>query len=78
MSHEDPQIPNWLDPSGHKEGYITLRWIGSKVYPKPKVTLTEFSSLKKELLKEVKTISVDERNNQIKDRRAGVLKRFRI
>ncbi len=78
VSHEDPQIPNWLDPSGHKEGYITLRWIGSKVYPKPKVTLTEFSSLKKELFKEVKTISVDERNNQIKDRRAGVLKRFRI
>ena len=78
VSHEDPGTPNWLDPSGHKEGYMTLRWIGSKVYPKPDVTLTQFGSLKKELSKEVKTISPDERNRQIKDRRTGVLKRFKI
>ena len=43
VSHEDPQVPNWLDPSGHKEGYVTFRWIGSETYP-TKVTLTEFVS----------------------------------
>ena len=78
VSHEDPQVPNWLDPSGHKEGYVTFRWIGSETYPKPKVTLTELSSLEKELSNGFKTISRSDRDCQIKGRRKGILKRFRL
>jgi hypothetical protein len=27
VSHDDPGLPNWLDPSGHSEGYVTYRWM---------------------------------------------------
>ena len=35
VAHEDPGLPNWLDPSGHDEGYITVRWIGAEEHPVP-------------------------------------------
>ena len=35
VSHDDPGVPNWLDPSGHTEGYITFRWVGADAYPVP-------------------------------------------
>ena len=37
VSHDDPAVPNWLDPSGHEEGYITVRWLGADAYPAPEV-----------------------------------------
>lgn len=27
ISHNDPCLPNWPDPSGHSEGYATFRWM---------------------------------------------------
>ena len=78
VSHEDPGIPNWLDPSGHNEGYITFRWIGCELNPKPVVTLIKSASLERNLPDGVRTISANERKNQIESRRKGVLKRFKM
>lgn len=76
VAHEDPGLPNWLDPSGHEEGYITVRWIGARSYPIP-----ECVQMKRELLRDwlpagVRTIDKAQRGEQLAARRRGVIKRF--
>jgi len=76
VAHEDPGVPNWLDPSGHREGYITVRWIGAAHYPVPACMQVKRSDLHSCLPPGVKTISTAARREQIAARRRGALRRF--
>lgn len=76
VSHDDPGLPNWLDPSGHVEGYITLRWIGAEHYPTPHCQQMKRESLSDYLPKGVITIGPEQRQEQLSARRRGVIKRF--
>ena len=76
VSHEDPGVPNWLDPSGHEEGYITVRWIGAESYPSPQCEQVKRSALDNVLPTGVKTISPGQRREQLAARRRGVIRRF--
>lgn len=76
VAHEDPGVPNWLDPSGHVEGYITLRWMGSESYPVPASEQVKVSTLKAHLPSGMKAISKQGRQEQLDERRRGVIKRF--
>ncbi len=76
VSHEDPGLPNWLDPSGHVEGYITLRWIGAEHYPVPECVQMPRSDLADYLPAGTKTISAAARRSQLAARRTGVIRRF--
>jgi hypothetical protein len=76
VAHEDPGVPNWLDPSGHGEGYIALRWMNADDYPKPVCLQVPASELASCLGDNTKTITVEERKRQLAGRRLGALKRF--
>ena len=76
VAHEDPGVPNWLDPSGHTEGYITVRWIGAPEYPAPHCEQMSRSSLADYLPDKVKTIDREGRKRQLIARRNGVIRRF--
>ncbi|MEH6584676.1 MAG: DUF1214 domain-containing protein, partial [Halioglobus sp.] len=76
VAHDDPGLPNWLDPSGHVEGYITLRWIGAADYPVPQCEQIKRDALSAYLPEGVKTIDHQERKAQLTARRHGVIKRF--
>lgn len=76
VAHKDPGAPNWLDPSGHLEGYIALRWINASHYPKPDCQQLKVAELKDHLPKSMKTISPEQRKAQLAARRLGVIKRF--
>ncbi|MCB1844692.1 MAG: DUF1214 domain-containing protein [Halioglobus sp.] len=76
VTHDDPGVPNWLDPSGHCEGYITVRWIGSADYPRPQCRQVPRSQLERVLPETVQRISPDERAAQLAARRRGVIRRF--
>jgi Protein of unknown function (DUF1214) len=76
ISHDDPGVPNWLDPSEHVEGYITLRWIGAESYPIPHCEQIKVSELQQRLPETVKTINAEQRLQQLAERRRGVIKRF--
>lgn len=76
VSHEDPGLPNWLDPSGYTEGYITYRWIGTDHYPRPDCSLVEASALDYALPSAVRRITPEERRRQLADRRTGILNRY--
>ncbi|MCR9184039.1 MAG: DUF1214 domain-containing protein [Halieaceae bacterium] len=76
IAHEDTGHPNWLDPSGHEEGYVTVRWIGADHYPVPAATQMKLQDLDTYLPKGGKRLTRAERKEQIAERRRGVLNRF--
>ena len=76
VSHEDPGVPNWLDPSGHREGYITVRWMGASHYPVPTCTQVKRESLWEILPEDAQRIEPSRRAEQLAGRRRGALKRF--
>ncbi|CAA0109240.1 Uncharacterised protein [Halioglobus japonicus] len=76
VAHDDPGVPNWLDPSGHQEGYITVRWIGAAHYPIPQCTQMKQANLAEYLPANVRTIPAAQRKVQLAARRRGVIKRF--
>ena len=48
LSARDPDLPNWLETTGHPHGTLCLRWVGAKqpVHPKTRVIkLTELKEL---------------------------------
>lgn len=76
VSHQDPGLPNWMDPSGHGEGYITYRWVGAASYPRPSCEKIRYAELRSHLPDSVKIISAQERQKQLRERRLGVIRRF--
>mgnify|MGYP001820271183 FL=1 len=76
VSHDDPGVPNWLDPSGHREGYITVRWMGASHYPAPTCTQVKRESLWDTLPADTQRIDPHSRAEQLAGRRRGALKRF--
>ena len=76
VAHTDPGLPNWLDPSGHVEGYITVRWMGSRYYPVPDCIQMKREALALYLPVSAKTINPSQRREQLAARRRGVIKRF--
>jgi hypothetical protein len=76
VAHQDPGVPNWLDPSGHEEGYITVRWIGAAHYPVPDCVQMKRDVLYDYLPNGVKKMPPDARREQLAGRRRGVIRRF--
>lgn len=76
VSHDDPGVPNWLDPSGFAEGYITFRWIRADHYPAPQATQIKRSELFEQLPQTVKRFTSEQRREQLAARRRGVVSRF--
>ena len=76
VAHDDPGLPNWLDPSGHVEGYITVRWIGATSYPAPQCIQMKREGLASYLPTTVRTVNPTQRRMQLAARRRGVIKRF--
>ena len=76
VTHDDPGLPNWLDPSGHCEGYITVRWIGAQAYPRPECRQVPRTELEQALPAGVKRITQEQRSAQLQGRRRGVIRRF--
>lgn len=80
IAHLDPGVPNWVDTTGLPEGFMTARW----TYPeKPdrmpvvKVTKVPFAKIRTHLPNEVRTVSPEERHQQIRIRQEHVQRRFR-
>jgi len=47
IAHEDPGVPNWLDPMGNDRGFMTLRWLDARdaSVPVPVVTRVALEDL---------------------------------
>lgn len=76
VSHDDPGLPNWLDPSGHSEGYITFRWMRAESWPVPTVQQVKREDLLGHLPAGVRTITPAGRREQLAGRHRGIACRF--
>jgi hypothetical protein len=77
VSHDDPGLPNWLDPSGHTEGYVTYRWMLAEDYPVPHCRQVPRAALLQHLPAGVQRITPPARRAQLDARRRGAQKRFK-
>ena len=77
IAHDDPGVANWLDPSGHEDGYITFRWMGAAENPRPVCSQVARAQLSDHLPAGAARIGPEARAKQIAARRAGVRRRFR-
>lgn len=76
ISHDDPGVPNWLDPSGFSAGYITCRWMGDSHPAMPSCHPIKRCDLFDVLPPAVRRIDCEGRRAQIAARRRGACQRF--
>jgi len=74
---EDPDVPNWLDPGGWREGAIMLRWTEASSGPEPSLRQVPLGELRQHLPADTPIISKDDRDRRLRKRRTGVQLRRR-
>jgi hypothetical protein len=83
LAHRDPGVPNWLDTTGHREGYMSPRWSYSERPPTerwPTIVATKvpFGEIRRHLPDDVREISPEERRERIRIRQEHVQRRYRV
>ena len=83
VAHRDPGVPNWLDTTGHREGFLTPRWAYSETPPTdqwPTITATKvaFDAIREHLPETTRRVSPEERREQIRARQCHVQRRYRV
>jgi len=83
VAHRDPGVPNWLDTTGQREGFLTPRWAYS-VQPPPdrwpsiRALKVRFDEIRQHLPAGVRTVSAAERAERIRVRQEHVQRRYRV
>jgi hypothetical protein len=75
VSARDPGVPNWLDTAGYASGAVQGRWAECSVNPIPTVRKVNFSQVRKLLPSDTPSVSPQERESQIRDRRSQLQQR---
>jgi hypothetical protein len=75
VSAKDPGVPNWLDTAGHPRGLIQGRWTDCDSEPIPSIRKVPFAEVRAALPLATPTISTEQRERVLRDRRAAYLQR---
>jgi hypothetical protein len=83
LAHNDPGVPNWVDTTGHREGFMTPRWTYSETpaqedWPSITAKKVPFSEIRQYLPSDTGTVSPAQRREQIRIRQQHVQKRYRV
>lgn len=83
LAHSDPGVPNWLDTTGHQEGFMTPRWTYSETpaqedWPVITAKKVPFSEIRQHLPAATAKISPQQRRDQILVRQQHVQRRYRV
>tara|TARA_R110000823_G_scaffold130015_4_gene257814 strand:+ start:3155 stop:4540 length:1386 start_codon:yes stop_codon:yes gene_type:complete len=83
IAHRDPGVPNWVDTTGHPEGFMTARWAYSEkpaedLWPGLSTRKVAFDEIRQHLPADTPTVKPDERREQIAVRQRHVQKRYRM
>jgi Protein of unknown function (DUF1214) len=71
IARRDPGVPNWLDTGGYAEGVIQGRWNVCDSSPVPKARLVKLADLRNVLPKETATMTPQQRDVVLRERRLG-------
>jgi hypothetical protein len=75
VSAKDPGVPNWLDTAGYPTGVVQGRWFQCDTEPVPSVLKVAMADLRKALPKDAKTVTPEERERVVRERRAAYQER---
>jgi hypothetical protein len=75
VSARDPGVPNWLDTAGYARGVIQGRWTGCDSQPVPGVRKLALSALREALPRATATITPQQRERIVRERRAQLQQR---
>jgi hypothetical protein len=83
LAHRDPGVPNWVDTTGHREGFMTPRWTYSETpapedWPTITATKVPFDEIRKHLPAATGVVSPEQRREQIRIRQRHVQRRYRV
>jgi hypothetical protein len=83
VAHRDPGVPNWVDTTGHREGFLVPRWAYSKTPPKedwPTIVAKKVpvSDVREHLPKGLREVAPRERRARIRERQLHVQRRYRV
>lgn len=83
VAHRDPGVPNWLDTTGHREGFLSPRWSYAQQPPQelwPTISAKKvgFDEIRDHLPAGVRTVSPQERAARIRARQLHVQRRYRV
>jgi len=75
VSAKDPGVKNWLDTAGYPNGIIQGRWTGCDSQPIPSAIKVKLSELMDHLPADVATVTPEERQDILRERRRALLER---
>ncbi|MFT4027110.1 MAG: hypothetical protein QM676_09960 [Novosphingobium sp.] len=75
VSAKDPGVPNWLDTAGYPQGIVQGRWTECNAQPIPEVKKVKLADVRKNLPPETGTVTPQQREQIIRERRAQLLQR---
>jgi hypothetical protein len=75
ISAQDPGVPNWLDTAGHPRGLIQGRWTDCDSQPIPSIRKIAISEVRAALPPGTATISKEQRERVLRERRAAYQQR---
>lgn len=83
VAHRDPGVPNWLDTTCHREGFMSPRWSYPDTpepdqWPSIVATKVAFDAIRSHLPARTRTVSPSERAEQIRVRSDHVQRRYRV
>ncbi|MFQ5514211.1 MAG: hypothetical protein ACE5FG_07185 [Myxococcota bacterium] len=77
IAHEDPGVPNWLDPAGNTRGSLTARFVHAEGKPAVSFRRVPLEELARVLPGDTPKLTPDERARILERRRHAVLRRYR-
>jgi len=75
VSPKDPGVRNWLDTAGYATGMIQGRWTGCDSEPIPVTKKVKLSQVRRNLPKDVATVTPEQRQEIVRERRRALLER---
>lgn len=82
VAHRDPGVPNWLDTSGQREGFLTPRWAYSErpeedEWPSISAKKVRLDEIREHLPAATPVVTAAQRREQVAIRQRHVQRRFR-
>jgi len=75
IAAKDPGVKNWLDTAGYPNGIIQGRWTGCDSHPVPSATKVKLGELMAHLPADVATVTPEQRQEILRERRRALLER---
>ena len=78
IAHQDPGVPNWLDPGLNEEGTLTARFLHADRSPEIRFQKVPFSALRECLPEDTPTVGRVARSEILEKRRRAAIRRYRM